>query len=58
MGLRYGKRNRLERARNIPEATLVSLGATNIKFENFDEQLIADQINANLAKQQARINSQ
>lgn len=58
MGVRYGKRNRLERADNIPEQTLVSLGATNIKYENFDEQLTADMINANLAKQQERINSQ
>lgn len=57
MGFRYGKRNRLERASDIPEPVLVSLGTTNIKFESFDEQLTADQINANLAKQQARINS-
>jgi len=58
MGVRYGKRNRLESLPGMPMETLVALGRNNIKYEIYDEQLIADKVNANLAAQQERIDSQ
>lgn len=58
MGLRYIKRNRMEDLPHISDSTLASIGANNIKYEKFDEQLIYDQVNANLARQQEKIDSQ
>lgn len=56
MGLRYKKRNRMEEIRQLPNPVLASLGATDINFEKFDEQLIYDIINKNLDKQQEKMN--
>ena len=58
MGRNFVKRNRLESLPAIPLTALASLGTTDINFEIYDEQLIFDQINENLDKAQARLNSQ
>ena len=57
MGLKYGKRKRMESMRNIDDATLASIGNTNISFEKYDEQLIHDRTNKRLDLQQEKINA-
>jgi hypothetical protein len=42
---------------HVADSLLASIGANNIKYEKFDEQLICDQVNANLAKQQEKIDN-
>lgn len=55
MGLRYQKRNRLESFKGLPDTLLASLGTTDINYEKYDEQVIADVVNRNLDKQQEKL---
>lgn len=57
MGLRYKKRDRLERVGRVPDELLASIGQTNINYERFDEQIVYDKINAKLDKESAKIKS-
>jgi len=57
MGLRYKKRDRLERVGRVPDEILASIGQTNINYERFDEQIVYDKINAKLDKESAKIKS-
>mgnify|MGYP000324280617 CR=1 FL=1 len=57
MGLRRGKRGRMESLRKIPDEALASIGATNIEFEKYDEQLIWDNVNKRLDIQQEKIDN-
>ena len=57
MGVNYSKkRNRSEDLPALRETVLASIGATNINYEKYDYQQIADEINRNLDKAQARFN--
>lgn len=57
MGVNYGKkRNRSEDLPALRETVLASIGATNIKYEKYDYQQIADEINKNLDAAQKRYN--
>lgn len=57
MGLRYQKRDRLTsfRGDKVSDVLLYSLGTTDINYEKYDEQIVADIINKNLDKQQEKI---
>jgi hypothetical protein len=56
MGLKYVKRPRLQDLPAIPDITLASIGANNLQYEKYDEQVIFDQINKQLDLVQKRIN--
>ncbi|MFV2014889.1 MAG: hypothetical protein ACC656_05655 [Candidatus Heimdallarchaeota archaeon] len=57
MGINYGKkRNRSEDLPALRETVLSSIGATNINYEKYDYQQVADQINENLDSAQDRYN--
>jgi len=57
MGVNYGqRRNRSEDLRALRDTVLASIGASNIKFEKYDYQQIAEEINQQLDKVQARYN--
>lgn len=55
MGLRYQKRNRLESFEGLSDALLYGLGTTDINYEKYDEQIIADIVNARLDEQEKKI---
>lgn len=57
MGINYGeKRNRSEDLPALRETVLASIGATDINYEKYDYQQIADEINRNLDDAQDRYN--
>ncbi len=57
MGVNYGKfRNRSEDLPALRETVLATIGDDNIHYEKYDYQQIADEINRNLDKAQARYN--
>lgn len=57
MGRRYEKRDRLTsfRSDKVSDVLLSSLGSIDINYEKYDEQQIADTINKQLDKADARI---
>ena len=57
MGLKRSKRERMSSLSDIDDIALASLGATDIEFEKYDEQLIYDKVNKQLDKQQEKIDS-
>jgi len=57
MGINYGKkRNRSEDLPALRETVLASIGATDINYEKYDYQQVADEINENLDAAQDRYN--
>jgi len=57
MGVNYGKfRNRSEDLPVLRDTILASIGQTNINFEKYDYQQIAEEINRNLDIAQKRYN--
>jgi hypothetical protein len=57
MGVKYVKRPRMEDLPAISEDTLVSIGATNLNFEKYDEQEFYYNLNRRLDIVQQQINS-
>jgi len=57
MGVNYGqRRNRSEDLKALPDTVLATLGQTNINYEKYDFQQVADLINKNLDKAQKNYN--
>lgn len=57
MGLRYVRRNRMESLPAVNDAILASIGERDFKFDQYDEGLVFDMLNAQLDKAQASFRS-
>ena len=57
MGYKYVRRPRMESLPALPDETLVSIGAQNIIYEKYDEQIFYYDLNRRLDIVQARISA-
>ena len=57
MGYKYVRRPRMESLPSIADETLVSIGAKDINYEKYDEQIFYYDLNRRLDIVQAKINA-